>query len=236
MADRRMFSKNVTETDPFLEVSLSAQAIYLHECQAADDDGFIASAKKTLRASKGTEEMLQELVDTGYLIRFDTGIYLVTHWNESNHVQKDRYKPTIYTKERSLVDLVDNVYYLKTDPNCIQNGSIPDTQVRLEEKRLDKKRLGESLPAPTPTTKELMDYAEEIDYPNFNAEKFLAYYNANGWKNSHGKPITDWKNQILVWKAREKDYQNHSAPGSIHSFSNQNTYDFESLEKDLLAN
>ena len=235
MADRRMFSKKVTETDKFLRLSHGAQAIYLHECQVADDDGFISSPQMTLRSCAGTPEMLQELVDAGYLIYFDSGIYLVTDWPENNKVQKDRYKPTIYTRERSLVEIVGKAYYLKSDPNCIHSGSNLDPQVRLEENRLDKDRLEEE-PFSPPTTNDLLAYAKEIGYSNFDAEKFLNYYNERGWKNSGGFPITDWKKQVDSWKSTEKNPSNKPISKSKNHFENQRTYDYEALEKEILAN
>ena len=124
MAQRRMFSKKIVETDKFYLVSLEAQAIYNHLSMNADDDGFVSSPQMILRASGGTPEMLQELVAARYIIPFDSGIYLITDWFENNNIQKDRYKPSIYTRERSLVKLVGKTYYLKSDP-----------QVRLEENR-----------------------------------------------------------------------------------------------------
>ena len=41
MAQRRMFSKKITDTDHFLEMPLSTQALYFHLNMGADDEGFI---------------------------------------------------------------------------------------------------------------------------------------------------------------------------------------------------
>ena len=40
MAERRMFTKKITDSDAFIELSSSAQALYFHLNQGADDDGF----------------------------------------------------------------------------------------------------------------------------------------------------------------------------------------------------
>ena len=40
MAERRMFTKKVTDDDNFMALSSSAQALYLHLSMSADDDGF----------------------------------------------------------------------------------------------------------------------------------------------------------------------------------------------------
>ena len=49
MADRRMFSKTIIDSDTFLDMPLSAQALYFHLSMRADDDGFINNPKKIQR-------------------------------------------------------------------------------------------------------------------------------------------------------------------------------------------
>ena len=43
MAERRMFALTITDSDAFLDMSLSAQALYFHLCMRADDDGFLTT-------------------------------------------------------------------------------------------------------------------------------------------------------------------------------------------------
>lgn len=45
MAHRRMFSLSVVDTDRFLEMPSSTQALYFHLGMRADDDGFVAAPK-----------------------------------------------------------------------------------------------------------------------------------------------------------------------------------------------
>ena len=47
MARRRMFSLDVVDTDRFLDMPSSTQALYFHLGMRADDDGFVASPKRT---------------------------------------------------------------------------------------------------------------------------------------------------------------------------------------------
>ena len=120
MARKRMISLDVINTDKFLNLPLATRGLYFHLNCEADDDGFISSALRTIRAVDGTEEMLNELVDAEYLIRFDSGIYLVKHWLLHNCIQKDRYTPSICTAEREQVRIVDRVYCLSVYTDCIQ--------------------------------------------------------------------------------------------------------------------
>ena len=46
MAEKRMFSRELVESDQFLELPLSAQGLYMHICMEADDDGFVNNANR----------------------------------------------------------------------------------------------------------------------------------------------------------------------------------------------
>ena len=41
MAERRMFAKKITESDAFLDMPLSTQALYFHLCMCAEDKGIL---------------------------------------------------------------------------------------------------------------------------------------------------------------------------------------------------
>jgi len=41
MAERRMFSKQIIDSDMFLDMPVSAQALYFHLAMRADDEGFL---------------------------------------------------------------------------------------------------------------------------------------------------------------------------------------------------
>lgn len=127
MAQRRMFSFQVVETDQFLDMPLSSQTLYFHLGMYADDDGFI-TPKKIMRILGSTQDDLNVLIAKNFLIPFENGVFVITHWNENNYIQNDRYKPTQYTFEKSKLICIQNVYTM-------------DTQDRLGKDRLGKDRL-----------------------------------------------------------------------------------------------
>ena len=49
MAERRMFTKKITESDAFLDMPSSTQCFYFHLNMSADDDGFVGNPKKIMR-------------------------------------------------------------------------------------------------------------------------------------------------------------------------------------------
>jgi hypothetical protein len=112
MAEKRMFAKSITESDDFLSMSKDAQCLYYHLCMYADDDGFINNTKSILRIVGSDIKYLEELKQNKYIYEFDSGITLIMHWKVHNYIQKDRYKPSIYTEEKNKVEIVYGSSYV----------------------------------------------------------------------------------------------------------------------------
>ena len=133
MANRRMFSLDVVDTDRFLDMSASAQALYFHLGMRADDDGFVSSPRKIAKASNCGLDDLTLLAAKGFIIPFESGVVVVTHWKENNYIRADRYKPTRYTKEAEMLEKIGDVYQLSTTGISTDNQMVDtwDTQDRL---------------------------------------------------------------------------------------------------------
>ena len=142
MADRRMFSKTIIDSDTFLDMPLSAQALYFHLSMRADDDGFVNNPKKIQRMIGASDDDCRLLIMKQLIIAFDSGVIVIKHWRLHNYIQKDRYKPTLYQNEKSTLELDESKVYTK----CIQDVSNMDTQVRLGKVRLGKVKESEDKP------------------------------------------------------------------------------------------
>lgn len=137
MAQRRMFSKQITESDAFLDMGLSAQALYFHLSMNADDDGFVNNPKRIQRVIGANDDDLKLLIAKRFLLTFDSGVVVVKHWKMHNYIPKDRYKPTDYTEEKALLSEKPNRAYTL----CIQDVYKLDTQTRTDKNRLDKNSI-----------------------------------------------------------------------------------------------
>lgn len=116
LAERRMLSRSVVETDKFRDLPLAAQALYLHLNMGADDDGFLCSARSTARSVGAGREELEALVNAGFLLCFDSGVVLIRHWLVSNALRADRHRSTAFIDEREMVTLDrSGVYRLRTE-------------------------------------------------------------------------------------------------------------------------
>ena len=115
MGNHRMFANAIIDSDSFLDMPLSTQALYFHLGMKADDDGFVGSPKRLARSVSCTEDDLKLLIAKGYIIPFDSGVVAIAHWNVHNKIRKDRKKETFYQDEKQLLSVtVSNVY--TTDP------------------------------------------------------------------------------------------------------------------------
>lgn len=151
MAERRMFAKSVIDSDAFLDMPLSTQALYFHFCMRADDDGFVNSPKKIQRLVGCGYDDLKLLFAKNFVIPFESGIVVIKHWKIHNYIQKDRYRPTVYQDEKRLLTTKPNKAYTLNPPEepaqnspdteCIHDVSNMDAQVRLGKVRLGKVSL-----------------------------------------------------------------------------------------------
>lgn len=150
MAERRMFSKSVIDSDAFSDMPLTTQALYFHLGMRADDDGFVNSPKKIQRSIGATADDMKLLIAKGFIIPFDSGVIVITHWKVHNYIRKDRYRPTRHFHEMSqLATDESREYFLpsvsQVDTNGIPGDNQTDTQVRLGKDRLGKDRLEENI-------------------------------------------------------------------------------------------
>lgn len=147
MAERRMFTKKITESDAFLDMPLSSQALYFHLNMSADDDGFVNNSKKIQRMIGASDDDMKLLLVKNFIIPFETGVLVIKHWKMHNYIQKDRYHETDYIEEKGLLVLKDNNSYTLRDLDtpCIQDASEMDTEVRLGKDSIGKDSKGKDI-------------------------------------------------------------------------------------------
>ncbi|MFA5501856.1 MAG: replisome organizer [Sulfurovaceae bacterium] len=129
MAERRMFSKKIIYSDVFLDLPVGSKNLYFYLLAEADDEGFVNSPKRTQRLIGATDDDIRLLLAKNFIILFESGIVVVTHWRIHNYIQKDRFKPTTHIEEKALLSVKENNEYI-LDTECIQLG------------RLGKDRIG----------------------------------------------------------------------------------------------
>ncbi len=212
MATKRMFSLSVVDTDWFLDLPLSAQALYFHLSMRADDDGFIDTPKSIIRKVGANQNDFDLLLAKRFILKFDSGVIVIKHWRLHNTIQKDRYSQTRFQKELSQLEIrqdkaytekINDGYTLETP--CIQNVSADididldkDIDIDLYKKEINKEKKQVNIPY-----EEIVSYLNkccDTRYrPNTNKTKslinarFKEGFTVEDFKKVIDKKTNEWK-------------------------------------------
>ncbi|TRW73713.1 DNA replication protein [Lactococcus lactis] len=215
MAQRRMFSKKIVETDFFMEMSPTAKLLYFYLNMSADDDGFVGNPKTIKLISGATDDDLKILIAKQFIIPFDSGVIVIKDWKIHNYIQKDRYNQTQYLDEKKQLLVEENGTYTK----CIQDVSSLDTQVRLGK---SKDRLGKSNNTMSDKSDDVIPYSEIISYLNEKAgrsfktteahKRFIKArwnedYKLDDFKRVVDNKVADWTGKTINGQPAEKYLQ-----------------------------
>ena len=153
MAEKRMFTQKIIDSDAFLDMPLSTQALYFHLNMRADDDGFINNPKRIQRTIGASDDDLRLLIAKRFVICFENGVIVIKHWRMHNTLRKDRYNPTQYQEQLNMLDIKDNNSYTEKVP-CLPlgnhlattwqpDGNQMETQYSIDKYSIDKGSIGE---------------------------------------------------------------------------------------------
>ena len=151
MSSKRMFNTQIVDSDAFLSMPLSSQALYFHLGMSADDDGFLNNPVQIARAINASQDDMNLLLLKKFILRFDTGVMVIKHWKINNYIRSDRYKPTLYQDELRQLEVKQDGGYrfigaIENEKTPINQQVLPvgyqkDTEIRLDKIRLDKSSI-----------------------------------------------------------------------------------------------
>ena len=177
MAERRMFAKTIIDSDAFLDMPLTTQALYFHLSMRADDDGFVNNPKTIQRMVGASDDDAKLLIAKQFIIPFESGVVVIKHWKIHNYIRKYTYSETKCKAEKKCLELDENQAYIMGFGEALPSCNVPVTpplrsrdepvhepltQDRLGKDRLElgKNRVGknrdrEDSPASPPAPKEV---------------------------------------------------------------------------------
>ena len=208
MANKRMFALDVIDTDRFCEMPISARLLYYELGMRGDDEGFVQNPKKIMLTTGTTADDLKILAAKGYVILFDSGVLVITHWRQNNFIQKDRFHETTCLAEKAQIQTTDSkIYELlpsgnKLDTPCIRTVSDLEAQIRLDKTRKEEKaRAPSSRRFTPPSVDEVAAYCRERGN-GVDAQRFVDFYASKGWKvGSAG--MKDWRAAVRNWERQD---------------------------------
>ena len=232
MAEKRMFSLSVVDTDWFLDLPLSTQALYFHLNMRADDDGFVDAPNSIVRKIGASKNDFDLLIAKRYVLKFESGIIVIKHWRMHNTIRQDRYKPTQFQEELKTLSIKENKSYTDCQPNgnqmatnCIQSAST-DIDIDLDiDKELDinKLYLGQKTCEDTSKKEELFESFWKVYPRKVGKEK------CRNWFKSH-KPKEELVQKMIEAVEEQKKSKQWSDPQYIphpYTWLNQGRWEDE---------
>lgn len=137
MAQRRLFSLLIVDSDAFLDMPASSQLLYFHLAMRADDDGFV-NPRKIMRMTAAGSDDLKVLLTKRFVLTFESGVVVIKHWLIHNTIRQDRYKETLYLDEKKLIKVKENGAYTDMLSNGLPNGNQVVPQVKLSKDKISK--------------------------------------------------------------------------------------------------
>lgn len=205
MANKRMFALDVIDTDRFCDMPISARLLYYELGMRGDDEGFVQNPKKIMLTTGTTADDLKILAAKGYVILFDSGVLVITHWRQNNFIQKDRFHETTCLAEKAQIQTTDSkIYELLPAGNgldtvCIQPVSNMEAQIRVDQIRVEEKaRAPSSRRFTPPTVEEVWTYCQERGN-GVDAQRFVDFYASKGWKVGKAG-MKDWHAAVRTWE------------------------------------
>lgn len=145
MADKRMFSLSVIDSDDFTSMPQTSQLLYFHLAMRADDDGFVNKPRQIMSFIRAADDDMKVLIAKQYVIPFDNGIIVIRHWRLHNCIRKDTYHPSKYTSEKAQLGLLDDGSYTVNDTLLLPRDEPVTDPLRnrtVDKISIDKDRLG----------------------------------------------------------------------------------------------
>lgn len=208
MAERRMFTKKIVDSDAFLDMPLSTQCLYFHLNMRADDDGFVNNPKRIQRTIGASEDDLKLLIAKRFLLVFENGVIVIKHWRMHNTLRKDRYSPTQYQEQLQELTIKENGSYtekqlelpVQSSGNHLAtswqpSGNHLETQYSIGKDSIDKYSIDKGNIEPDEKEKK----SEKVDY-----QQIADMYNDTCVSFPHIKKLSESRKKAI--KARLKTY------------------------------
>jgi len=255
MAEKRMFARTIIDSDAFLDMPLSTQALYFHLAMRADDEGFINNPKKIIRMIGATDDEMKLLMAKKFVIAFESGVIVIKHWKLHNYIRTDRLKATVYQDERQQLIEKDNGSY-KLNENYQNNGRqmAGKCQHRLDKISIDKisidkdRELADANNAPKkkkpkPVKHKYGEFKTVLlsddEYSKLinefgESDTMARIERLDGYVGSTGKVYKDHYRTILVWAKKDKEQPKYQSKNGKEDFRNYEQHDLSAEELEEL--
>lgn len=178
MANKRMFTMKICDSDAFLDMPLSAQCLYFHLNMRADDDGFVGNSKRVAKYVGASEDDLKLLIMKRFVLTFDDGVIVIKHWRMHNTLSQNRYHETQYLEEKSMLRLKENGSYSLSDGITLDDTKMIEASTRQSRRAKDGHETDSDLGLGLGLDKDLdLDKGIGIDRGKVDYQQIVDMYN-----------------------------------------------------------
>ncbi|WP_171335912.1 DnaD domain protein [Enterococcus cecorum] len=202
MAERRMINKRIIVSDTFLDMPLSAQALYFHLNAIADDDGFIENPNSFKRMIGASNDDLKILIAKQYILPFESGVVVVKHWLIHNYIRRDRYNETMHVEEKKKLQInEDKTYsYYEGIPLVNQPTTNGIPMVDTGKDRAGKDRTGKDNNHNTKQDENILEGSPQDEQATSSLSSLFEFWESNGF----GMLAPKTRQDLAYWV---KDFQ-----------------------------
>ncbi len=130
--------------------------------------------------------------------------------SETDKAKLMRKMRSLKNGSNNVTEIGNNVTYLLPNvTNCYTEKDIEidkekDIDTDIDKKEKDKKKKRKTDVFQKPSEEEILEYCNSIGHGEFDVQRFVDYYDANGWKVGKN-PMKDWKATVRNWIRNSKD-------------------------------
>lgn len=193
MAERRMFAQKIIDSDAFLDMPLSTQALYFHLSMRADDEGFINNPNKIKRVVGASDDDMKVLLAKNFIIAFESGVIVIKHWKIHNYIRADRLVKTAYIDEKALLTLKENGAYTLGSLCPTSDGQVTD--ICQADVSIGKYRIGKDSIDKDIICHQVIDYLNQVLGTRYTTKNKTNISNINA-RIAEGHTFEDFKKVI----------------------------------------
>lgn len=197
-----MINKRIIVSDTFLDMPLSAQALYFHLNAIADDDGFIENPNSFKRMIGASNDDLKILIAKQYILPFESGVVVVKHWLIHNYIRRDRYNETMHVEEKKKLQInEDKTYsYYEGIPLVNQPTTNGIPMVDTGKDRTGKDRTGKDNNHNTKQDENILEGSPQDEQATSSLSSLFEFWESNGF----GMIAPSTRENLAYWV---KDFQ-----------------------------
>lgn len=197
MANKRMFNNLVVGTDAFLDMPLSAQALYFHLNLRADDDGFIGNPRRVARDIGSNDDDLKILIGKRFVLEFEDGIIVIKHWRMHNRLSQNRYCETVFLDQKKMLKLKENKAYSFNSGEPIDDSHLIEMSKRqvVDENKTQNRRKIDAQKTHTDIDIDL-DLDSDLEEDKDKEKEILSFTNVNDRQTEAVRRVVEEWNKL----------------------------------------